>query len=306
MSGSPSSPTRDFHGYGPNPPDPKWPGGARIAVNFNLNIEAGGEHGLLEGDAASEDMLTDAGYPSYPGVRALMTESAFEYGPRVGVWRLLRILRRFNVKISAFTVVRALEQCPELLRALVEDGHEIVSHGYRWLDYHLMDEAAEREHVRLSVETLKRLTGAAPAGFFYGRPSQNTRRLHVEHGGFLYDRDALNDELPYWVKVGEKPHLVIPVSFETNDNRFDLARGFSTAYQFATYLIDCFELMYEEGAEHPRLMTINLHDRLTGRPGRAVGLIKVLEHMRARQGVWFCTGGEIAEHWRRTHPHKDD
>lgn len=295
-------PVRDFYGYGPNPPHPRWPGGARIAVNVNLNVEAGGEHNLLEGDDRSEDMMTDAGYPSYPGARSLMAESAFEYGPRVGVWRLLRILKEFDVRISVFAVVRALQHYPHLAKAFVADGHEIVSHGWRWIDYHLLDEETEREHIRLAVEGLRAITGEAPVGFFYGRPSVNTRRLHVEAGGFTYDRDAVNDELPYWADVDGTHHLVIPLSFETNDNRTDQNRGFSTSDDFARYMIDCFDLLYEEGATSPKLMSIGLHDRLIGRPSRAVGLIKMLKHMRAREGVWFCTGRDIADHWYAEHP----
>ena len=297
-----AEPVRDFRGYGPTPPHPRWPGGARIAVNVNLNIEAGGEHSIMEGDGRSEDMMTDAGYPSYPGVRSLMAESAFEYGPRVGVWRVLRILKSFDIRISAFAVVRALQQYPELATALVADGHEIVSHGWRWIDYHLMDEATEREHVRLAVEGLRAMTGEQPAGFFYGRPSVNTRRLHVEAGGFTYDRDSVSDELPYWVSVGDVPHLVIPLSFETNDNRTDQNRGFSTSDDFVRYMADCFDLLYEEGSIAPKLMSIGLHDRLVGRPGRAAGLIKLLRHMRAHDDVWFCTGRDIADHWRAVHP----
>ena len=298
-------PPRDFYGYGPNPPDPKWPGGARIAVNINLNVEAGGEHCLLEGDARSEDALNDIGLPSYQGARSPSVESIFEYGPRSGCWRLLRIFKRFDIKISVLGVVRALEQCPELTRAIVEEGHEIVSHGYRWLDYLEIDEETEREHIRLGVESIKNLTGQAPVGWFNGRPSNNTRRLLVEHGGFLYDRDYLGDELPFWVKLGRRRHLVIPTSFETNDNRFDRNSGFRTAEAFARYMIDCFDLMYDEGAEQPKMMAINLHDRLIGRPAKAVGLIKFLEHARKHDRVWFCTGRDIAEHWRREHPAQD-
>ena len=296
-------PARDFQGYGRTPPNPRWPGGARIAVNINLNVEAGAEHNVLLGDGGSEDMMTDAGYPSYPGVRSLMAESAFEFGPRVGIWRVLRILKQFDVRVSVFAVVQALQQYPQIAKALMDEGHEIVSHGWRWIDYHLMDEATEREHVRLAVEGLRAITGQAPVGFFYGRPSIHTRKLHVEAGGFTYDRDAVNDELPYWVEVSGKRHLVIPLSFETNDNRTEQNRGFGTSGDFADYMIDCFDLMYEEGAASPKLMSIGLHDRLIGRPGRAVGLVKVLQHMRSHKDVWFCTGRDIAEHWYAKHPH---
>jgi allantoinase len=297
-------PARDFHGYGAHPPHANWPSSARIAVNLNLNVEAGGERCLLEGDTASEHVLTDIGFPSYARARSPMVESAFEFGPRVGCWRLLRIFRRFDIKISVLAVVRGLQQYPELARAFVEDGHEIVSHGWRWLDYHHIGEDDERQHMRLAFDGLKALVGTAPAGWFNGRPSINTRRLVVEHGGFLYDRDYLGDELPFWVRYGDRHHLVIPFSFETNDNRFDQNNGFSTADEFARYLIDCFDLLYEEGAELPKIMTVSLHDRLIGRPAKAVGLIKFLEHARKHDRVWFCTGKDIAQHWTRTHPPK--
>lgn len=297
-------PARDFYGYGPNPPDPKWPGNARIAVNINLNLEAGGEHCLLEGDDRSEDALTDIGFPAYRGMRSPMVKSVFEYGPRSGSWRLLRIFKRFDVKISVLGVVRALELCPELTHAFQAEGHEILSHGYRWLDYMEVDEKTEREHIRLGVAGIRKLTGEAPVGWFNGRPSPNTRRLLVEHGGFLYDRDYLGDELPFWTKVGRRNHLVIPFSFETNDNRFNANSGFHTADEFATYMCDCFDLLYEEGAEHPKMMSLSLHDRLIGRPAKAVGLIKFLDHVRKRDRVWICTGRDIAEHWYKTHPPK--
>jgi peptidoglycan/xylan/chitin deacetylase (PgdA/CDA1 family) len=299
-------PVRDFLGYGAEPPHARWPGEARIAVNFNLNVEAGGEHSILEGDAHSEDMLTDIGFPAYQGKRSPMVESAFEYGPRVGCWRLLRIFKRFDVKISVLGVVRALQMYPELTRAFVEHGHEVVSHGWRWLDYHTMGEAEEREHIKLAVEGIKTLTGAAPVGWFSGRSSINTRRLIVEYGGFLYDREYFGDELPFWVKVGGRDHLVVPYSLETNDNRFDRNLGFSNADEFAQYMIDCFDLLYEEGAERPKLMSVAIHDRLIGRPAKAVGLIKFLEHARAHDRVWFCTGRDVAEHWRRAHPPRDE
>lgn len=214
----------------------------------------------------------------------------------------MRIFRRFDVKISVLGVVRGMLMYPELARAFVEAGHEIVSHGWRWLDYCRTSEGEEREHVELAVEGIRDLTGAPPVGWFSGRSSVNTRRLLVEHGGFLYDRDYLGDELPFWTAFGAQSHLVIPYSLETNDNRFDRNMGFSTAEEFAQYMIDCFDLLYEEGAERPKMMSLALHDRLIGRPAKAVGLIKFLDHARKRDRVWFCTGREIAEHWRREHP----
>lgn len=295
-------PVRDFVGYGANPPHARWPGEARLAINFNLNVEAGGEHSILEGDAHSENLLTDIGFPAYAGKRSPIVESVFEYGPRVGAWRLLRIFKRFDVKASILAVARGLQMYPDLARAFAEEGHEVVSHGWRWIDYHALGEEEEREHIRLAIASIQRLTGQAPVGWFNGRPSINTRRLLVEHGGLLYDRDYLGDELPFWMQFGERHHLVIPYSLETNDNRFDSNLGFSTADEFARYMIDCFDLLYEEGADRPKLMSVALHDRLIGRPARAVGLIKFLDHARTRERVWFCTGRDIAEHWYREHP----
>ena len=299
-------PARDFLGYGAEPPEAHWPGGARIAVNINLNVEAGGERSILEGDAQSEDLLTDIGFPAYVAKRSPMVESVFEYGPRVGSWRLLRIFKRFEVKVSVMGVVRGLQKYPELTQAFVEDGHEIVSHGWRWLDYCQSPEDEEREHIKLAVSGIKELVGAPPVGWFSGRSSVNTRRLLVEQGGFLYDRDYFGDELPFWVDFGTDHHLVIPYSLETNDNRFDRNTGFSTADEFAQYMIDCFDLLFEEGAERPKIMSLAVHDRLIGRPAKAVGLIKFLDHARRRDRVWFCTGRDIAEHWLRQHPPPDD
>ena len=292
---------RDYYGYGPNPPHPHWPGEARIAINFNLNFEAGGERSLLEGDNQTEDMLNDIGFKAYYGVRSPIIESVFEYGPRVGVWRVLRIFKQFGVPISILGVVRAMEKMPQIVEAMIADGHEIVSHGYRWIDYANMGEYEEREHIRLAIEGIRQLTGAPPAGWFNGRPSNNTRRLLVEAGTFLYDRDALNDELPYWVTIEGKQHLIVPYSLETNDNRFDSNTGFGSADDFARYMIDTFDLMYAEGETAPKLMSIGLHDRLIGRPGKAVGLIKFLEHVKKRDRVWFATGRDIAEHWHQHH-----
>jgi peptidoglycan/xylan/chitin deacetylase (PgdA/CDA1 family) len=198
---------RDYVGYGAEPPDPRWPGGALIAVNINLNFEGGGERSVMDGDGCSEGLLNDIGFPSLPRLRSPMVEGVFEYGSRVGGWRLLRLFRNYGIKVSVLAVAKAAERNPELTRAFVEDGHEIVSHGYRWLDYQTMPEEVERQHVRLGIETLERVAGVRPVGWMTGRPSANTRRLHLELGGFLYDRDALNDELPYWIMLGGARHL---------------------------------------------------------------------------------------------------
>jgi peptidoglycan/xylan/chitin deacetylase (PgdA/CDA1 family) len=294
---------RDLVGYGEKPPDPKWPGGALIAVNFNLNIEGGGEASLANGDDISEGMLNDIGVPTYRDVRVPLVESVFEYGSRRGAWRVLDAFAEFSIRVSILGVARALEQNPELARACVARGHEIVSHGYRWIDYCDEPEEIEREHIRRAVEILTRVAGTRPVGWMTGRPGPNTRRLLVEAGGFLYDRDSLNDELPYWLEVGGRPHLVIPYSYEANDNRFNENSGFSTAEDFFIYMRDAFDVLYREGQRgSPKLLSIGLHDRLIGRPGRAKGLLKLLDYMRAHDAVWFCTGLEIARHWRATFP----
>jgi peptidoglycan/xylan/chitin deacetylase (PgdA/CDA1 family) len=294
---------RDLVGYGASPPHPAWPGGALIAVNFNLNVEGGGEATLANGDEVSEGMLNDIGVATARGRRVPLVESVFEYGSRRGAWRVLDIFREFSIKVSVLGVARALEQNTELARAFVEQGHEIVSHGYRWIDYGAVPEHLEREHIRSAVEILARLTGTRPVGWMTGRPGPNTRRLLVEAGGFLYDRDSLADELPYWLAVENRPHLVIPYSYETNDNRFNENTGFATADDFFTYMRDAFDVLYREGERGaPKLLSIGLHDRLIGRPARAKGLIRLLDYMRGFDKVWYCTGADIARHWRKHFP----
>ncbi len=294
---------RDLVGYGEKPPHPHWPGGALIAVNFNLNVEGGGELSLINGDGESEGMLNDIGVATQRGRRVPLVESVFEYGSRRGAWRVLEVFREFSVKASILGVARALEQNPALAKACVAQGHEIVSHGHRWIDYGAVAEDVEREHIRRAVDILTGLTGSRPIGWMTGRPGPNTRRLLVEAGGFLYDRDSLADELPYWLSIGKQTHLVIPYSYEANDNRFNENGGFSTADDFFLYMRDAFDVLYREGQRGaPKLFSIGLHDRLIGRPGRCQGLIKLLGYMRGFDGVWFCTGAEIAHHWRKEFP----
>ncbi len=294
---------RDLIGYGAEPPDPRWPGDALIAVNFNLNVEGGSELTLINGDEESEGMLNDIGVATHRGRRVPLVESVFEFGSRRGSWRVLDVLREFGVKASILGVARGLEQNPELAKAFVAQGHEIVSHGYRWIDYGAVAEETEREHIARAVDILTKLTGTRPIGWMTGRPGPNTRRLLVEAGGFLYDRDSLADELPYWLNVNNKPHLVIPYSYEANDNRFNENSGFSTGDHFFHYMRDAFDLLYREGQRgSPKLLSIGLHDRLIGRPGRCMGLIRLLEYMRSRDRVWFCTGADIAHHWRKEFP----
>jgi putative urate catabolism protein len=293
---------RDLVGYGSRLVDPEWPGGARLALQIALNYEAGGELCVLHGDTGSEGMLTDTGLPAVRAARSVLVESSFEYGSRRGVWRLLRMFAERDIRVSVLAVATALARNTEAAHAMVEAGHEIVSHGWRWIDYQHVRPAVERQHIRRAVETLTRLAGARPLGWMTGRPSPNTRRLLVEEGGFLYDRDALNDELPYWVDVGGTPHLVIPYSYETNDNRFDGNAGFATSDDFFTYMKDTFDVLYAEGAREPKMMSLGLHDRLIGRPGRARGLAAFLDHVLKHDGVWICRGIDIARHWMQAHP----
>ena len=295
---------RDMVGYGANPPDPKWPGGARLALTIALNYEAGGEMNILHGDDGSEQMLTDTGFPAYSGARNMVVESAFEYGSRRGVWRILRILAERDIKVSVWAVAMALERNREAARAMVAAGHEIVSHGWRWIDYQTIPEDVERAHIKRAVEGIRAVTGGRPVGWMTGRPSPNTRALLVEHGGFLYDRDSLADELPYWVEVAGLGHLVIPTSYETNDNRFNEHQGFVTADDFLTYMKDAFDMLYREGAGEPKLMTLGLHDRLIGRPARAAGLERFLDYVLEHDQVWIATGEQIARHWIEHHPYR--
>lgn len=289
---------RDLVGYGETLPDPRWPGDAFIAVNFNLNVEGGGEATPANGDPVSEGMLNDIGVPTFEGRRVPLVESVFEYGSRRGVWRLLDLFARHDVPVSVLGVARALEQNPALARACVARGHEIVSHGYRWIDYGAVAEDEERRHIFRARDILTDRTGVRPLGWMTGRPGPNTRRLVMEEGGFLYDRDSLADELPYWIEGPHGPHLVIPYSYETNDNRFNENGGFATADQFFHYMRDAFDTLYDEGRRGaPKLLSIGLHDRLIGRPGRSPGLARLLDHMRNHERVWFCRGIDIARHW---------
>jgi peptidoglycan/xylan/chitin deacetylase (PgdA/CDA1 family) len=293
---------RDFIGYGANRPQANWPGGARIALNINLNFEGGGERSILEGDECSESLLNDIGQPALEGLRSPLVESVFEYGSRVGGWRLLRLFRERGIKVSLLAVAKAAAASPELARAFAAEGHEIVSHGYRWLDYQRVPEEVERQHIASALDLIETVTGVAPTGWMTGRPGANTRRLVVESGRISYDRDSLSDELPYWLSVGDRDHLVVPYSFETNDNRFSENSGFSTGDDFARYMIDCFDTLYAEGAQTPGIMSLALHDRLIGRPARIAGLRRFLDHVEKHDHVWICTGAEIAAHWARQFP----
>ena len=293
---------RDHVGYGADPPDPKWPGRARLALNLVVNYEEGAEYGPLEGDGFAESILSEvAPSPPLPGLRNRNIESLYEYGSRVGIWRVLRLFKERGIAPTMYLVGRALELNPAVGEAVAEAGCDTVCHGWRWIDYLEISETEEREHIARTVETIERLTGARPLGWYTGRPSPNTRRLVVEHGGFLFDSDDYNDDLPYWVDVGGRHHLVVPHSFDNNDSRFARGSGLETADQLFAYLRDCFDWLYAEGAERPAMMTVSMHCRLIGRPGRIAGLARFLDHVLAHDRVWICQRTEIARHWHATH-----
>jgi allantoinase len=293
---------RDLIGYGRNLPNPNWPGGARLAICLAVNYEIGAESNILHGDKASEFVLSDTPFPPYVGQRHQLVESAFEFGSRRGIWRILDILDSRGVRSNLFGVVQALERNPDVAHAFVESGHEIVAHGYRWIDYWEMPIEEERELMVRAVEGITQLTGKRPTGWMTGRPSPNTRKLIVENG-FRYDRDSLADELPYWITVDEKEHLVVPYSFEANDMRYGAPGGFVTGEHFFQYLKETFDQMYLEGETSPRMMSMAVHDRTVGRAGRAWAFAKFLDYAQSHDGVWFATGDEISEHWRREYPY---
>jgi putative urate catabolism protein len=297
---------RDLVGYGQTPPDPRWPGGARLALQIVMNYEEGGERSILHGDREAEAFLTEViGMQPLRGVRNVQVESLYEYGTRAGVWRLLRTFAQRGIPISVFAVAMALERHPEAAAAIVEAGHEVVSHGWRWIDYQFVSEKIERDHMRRAIESLTRVTGQRPLGWYTGRLSPNTRRLVVEEGGFLYDADAYDDDLPYWTEVGDTPHLVVPYTLDNNDMKFGLPGGFATGDDWLEYVRDAFDVLYAEGAEHPKMMSVGLHMRLMGRPGRAAALARFLDHVERHDRVWICRRVDIARHWRDMHPYVD-
>jgi len=294
---------RDMIGYGANPPFADWPGGARIALQIVLNYEEGGENSVLHGDRASETFLSEIIGAQAFEMRHMSMESLYEYGSRAGFWRIMRELERRSIPVTVFGVSMALERNREAVAAMLEGGHEIACHGWRWVSYQLMDEATERSHMQLAVDTIVRLTGSAPLGWYSGRDSPNTRRLVVEHGGFLYDADSYGDDLPYWVRVSGKSHLVVPYTLDANDMRFATAQGFNCGEQFYQYLKDAFEVLYAEGETRPKMMSVGLHCRLAGRPGRFAALCRFLDHVQGRTDVWICRRVDIARHWMQRHPY---
>jgi putative urate catabolism protein len=301
---------RDLAGYGPTPPHPHWPGGARIAVQFVLNYEEGGENSVLHGDPASETFLSEIVAAQAFPARHMAMESLYEYGSRAGVWRILRLFRERRLPLTVFGVGMALARNPAVVDAFMADGHEIASHGWRWISYQGVDEDTEREHMRLAIDTIVRLTGHPPDGWYTGRDSPNTRRLVVEQGGFTYYADSYADDLPYYLPVrtslGVSPLLVVPYTLDANDMRFATPQGFNCGDQFVTYLKDAFDVLYAEGDPQgqnaPKMMSIGLHCRLVGHPGRAAALARFLDYVREHDAVWIARRIDIARHWLATHP----
>lgn len=294
---------RNLIGYGANPPQADWPGGARLALQFVLNFEEGGENSLLNGDRASEAFLSEIiGAEPLEGTRHISMESIYDYGSRVGVWRLLNLFDRKKIPLTIFAVARAAEQNPDVIKAMINSGHEIACHGYRWINYQFIDESLEREHIRKAVSILHEITGQKPVGWYTGRTSPNTRRLVAEEGDFLYDADAYDDDLPYWQDVNGKPVLVVPYTLEANDMRFATLQGFNSGTQFFDYLKDTFDVLYAEGERTPRMMSVGLHCRLAGRPGRIAALTRFLDYTLSFDDVWVCRREDIARHWRDVHP----
>ena len=295
--------TRDLVGYGANPPYANWPGGARVAVQFVINYEEGGENSILHGDKGSEAFLSEMiGAQSQMGARAMAMESLYEYGSRAGFWRLKRLFDEFAMPVTVFGVASAMEQNPAAVEAMLESGWEVASHGYRWIDYQSVPEEIEREHIAKAIEIHKRLTGERPLGWYQGRTSPNTARLVVEEGGFTYDADSYADDLPFYDTRFAKPQLIVPYTLDANDMKFVALNGFTTGEQFQRYLIDAFEALHAEGETSPKMMSVGLHCRIVSKPGRILGLRRFLEHISSRQGVWVARRIDIARHWLVHHP----
>ncbi|MEP0911278.1 allantoinase PuuE [Leptolyngbya sp. GB1-A1] len=294
---------RDMVGYGRTAPHPQWQNQARIAVQFVINYEEGGENCILHGDPASEAFLSETiGAAPLMGVRNMNMESVYEYGSRAGFWRLHRLFTDRQLPVTVYGVAMALERNLEAVAAMLEADWEIASHGYRWIDYQYFGEETEREHLKKAIEIHTRVTGSRPLGWYTGRISPNTRRLVVEEGGFLYDADSYADDLPYWNNDYGKPHLVIPYTLDTNDMRFGTYQGFNSGDQFFAYLRDAFDTLYAEGETAPKMMSVGLHCRLVGRPGRAAALARFLDYVQKHDRVWICRRIEIARHWHQHHP----
>ncbi len=299
---------RDLIGYGRTPPHAQWPGQARIAVQFVLNYEEGGENAVLHGDAGSEQFLSEMANPPSFADRHLSMESIYEYGSRAGVWRILREFEKRALPLTVFAVGLALQRHPELVQAFKQLGHEIACHGWRWINYQNVDEATERAHMARAMEVISQLSGERPVGWYTGRDSPNTRRLVADYGGFEYDSDYYGDDLPFWMRVRKTdgdvvPQLIVPYTLDCNDMRFALPQGYSHADAFFQYLKDSFDVLYAEGLEAPRMMSVGMHCRLLGRPGRITALQRFLDYVEQFDRVWVCRRVDIARHWTATHPY---
>ena len=301
MSPFPDYP-RDLIGYGRNPPDPRWPGGARVAVQFVVNYEEGGERCILHGDPESEAFLSDVlGAQPWPGQRHMNVESMYEYGARAGFWRLWRMFTERNVPVTVFGVATALARHPDAVAAMKEAGWEIASHGLKWIDYKDVPEAEERAHMAEAIRIHTATTGTRPLGWYTGRSSANTLKAVLDDGGFLYSSDSYADDLPYWVNGPKGPHLIVPYTLDANDMRFINAQGFGGGEEFFAHLRDAFDLIYAEGAAAPKMMSVGLHCRIVGRPGRAASLARFLDHVKRHDRAWVATRLDIARHWHREH-----
>ncbi|WP_348651872.1 allantoinase PuuE [Iodidimonas sp. MBR-22] len=290
-------------GYGPTPPQAQWPGKARLALQFVLNYEEGGERSILHGDDEAEMFLSEiVNAPRIEHARHMSMESLYEYGSRVGVWRLLDLFSAYRMPITLFAVAMALERNPAVADRALQDGHEICSHGYRWIDYQSVPEEIERAHLEKAIAIHKKITGSRPLGWYTGRTGPNSRRIVAEEGGFLYDADDYNDDLPFWTHPAGKPHLVVPYTLDANDMRFATVQGFNSGEQFFHYLKDSFDVLYAEGATTPRMMSVGLHCRIVGRPGRIAALKRFLDYVQGFDDLWICRRVDIARHWIATHP----
>jgi putative urate catabolism protein len=295
---------RDLVGYGRTSPDPKWPGGAAVAVQFVINYEEGGENSILHGDPASEAFLSEiVGAAAWPGQRHMNMESIYEYGSRAGFWRLWRLFTARRVPVTVYAIAHAMQRHPEAVAAMREAGWEIASHGLKWIEYKDFSQADERAHILEAIRIHTAVAGERPLGFYQGRCSTHTTRIVMEEGGFLYSSDSYADDLPYWIEGPRGPHLIVPYTLDANDMRFATAQGFNSGDQFFAYLKDSFDMLYEEGrAGAPKMMSVGLHCRLVGRPGRAAALARFLDYVQAKSGVWLCRRVDIARHWQATHP----
>ena len=297
---------RDLEGYGGKLPDITWPGGRKLAVQFVLNLEEGGENSVIYGDEHSETFLSEIiGAEPFYGKRHMSIESLYEYGSRAGVWRILQLFRDREIPLTVFAVSQALQENQKVVEQILKDNHEICSHGLRWINYRDIPRDVEKEHMEKAIEIQKNLCGSRPLGWYTGRTSENTRDLVCEEGGFVYDSDDYSDDLPFWSKVTSKPHLIIPYTLDTNDMRFLTNQGFNNGNQFFNYLKDTFDCLYQERFAGPKMMSIGLHCRIIGKPGRFGSLKKFLDYTREFSDVWFASRISIANYWRKVLPYEE-